>query len=94
MIVGLLRHLLLDDETSRSGHSYGVSNLTNTLCKATEAELARLPALDGAQHIRFEDKIIYLHFFILGCEWYVAEYDPREKIFLGFANLNNPEITK
>ena len=33
--------------------------------------------------------MIYEHFFIGGCDWYVAEYDPEDEIFFGFAILNN-----
>jgi hypothetical protein len=34
-----------------------------------------------------QDKLIYLHFFISGCDWYIAEYD-RKDLFRGFAILN------
>ena len=30
-----------------------------------------------------------MHFFIGGCDWYAAEYYPEEKLFFGFAILNN-----
>lgn len=32
--------------------------------------------------------MIHLHFFIAGCDWYIAEYD-GEDLFWGFAILNN-----
>jgi len=35
-----------------------------------------------------EEKQIYLHFFIGGCDWYIAEYD-GDDLFWGFAILNN-----
>jgi hypothetical protein len=35
-----------------------------------------------------KDKLIYLHFFIGGCDWYIAEYD-GEDLFWGYAILNN-----
>lgn len=31
---------------------------------------------------------IHLHFFIGGCDWYIAEYD-GEDLFFGYAILNN-----
>ena len=37
----------------------------------------------------WEDKIIYEHFFIGGCDWYAAEYSPDELIFFGYAILDN-----
>jgi hypothetical protein len=30
-----------------------------------------------------------MHFFLGGCDWYAAEYDPEDQIFFGFAILNN-----
>ena len=54
----------------------------------TKERLAKIPRLYGTEHIPLKDKLIHLHFFIGGCDWYVAEYD-REDIFFGFAILNN-----
>ena len=33
--------------------------------------------------------MIYEHFFLGGCDWYAAEYDPDERIFFGYAILND-----
>ena len=41
------------------------------------------------EKIAAENKIIYLHFFIGGCDWYVAEYSPNDRLFFGYAILNN-----
>ncbi len=30
-----------------------------------------------------------MHFFLGGCDWYVAEYDPNDRLFFGYAILNN-----
>jgi hypothetical protein len=49
--------------------------------------LLKIPRLYETENIRAQDKQIHLHFFIGGCDWYVAEYD-REDIFWGFAILN------
>ena len=35
-----------------------------------------------------KDKQIHLHFFIGGCDWYVAEFD-GEDLFWGYVILNN-----
>jgi len=35
-----------------------------------------------------KDKVIHLHFFIGGCDWYIAEYSPEEDLFWGYAILN------
>ena len=56
---------------------------------ATE-KLATLPRLYATEQVPLEEKIIHLHFFIGGCDWYLAEYD-GEDLFWGFANLNDPQ---
>ena len=50
--------------------------------------LAKIPKLYETEHTPLRDKLIYLHFFIGGCDWYIAEYDGVD-IFFGFAILNN-----
>ena len=50
--------------------------------------LAELPRLYETENIPLKDKLIHLHFFIAGCDWYIAEYD-GEDLFWGFAILNN-----
>jgi hypothetical protein len=56
--------------------------------KPSQQELALLPKLYATMHIPPKDKIIYMHFFIGGCDWYVAEYD-GDDLFFGFAILND-----
>ena len=57
--------------------------------KPSEEELAKLPAYRSTDSIDCENKIIHMHFFIGGCDWYIAEYEPTHRIFFGFANLND-----
>lgn len=57
----------------------------------TEKQLAKLPALYATENTPLAEKKIYMHFFIGGCDWWVAEYDPQERLFFGFANLNDPQ---
>ena len=54
----------------------------------TLEELARLPPLYASEDVSVKDKLIYEHFFIFACDWYVAEYDLKDQIFFGFAILN------
>lgn len=56
--------------------------------KPTEKQLAKIPALYSTEETPLKDKVIHMHFFLGGCDWYAAEYDPTEKIFFGFAILN------
>ena len=53
-----------------------------------QAELEQLPNLYDAEDVEAMDKIIFMHLFIGGCDWYIAEYDPNERLFFGFAILN------
>jgi len=54
----------------------------------TKERLAKIPKLYETEHTPLKDKIVYLHFFIGGCDWYIAEFDGKD-LFFGFAVLNN-----
>ena len=54
----------------------------------SKKRLAKIPRLYETEHVPLKDKLIHLHFFIGGCDWFVAEYD-GEDLFWGFAILNN-----
>ena len=49
--------------------------------------LSKIPKLYETEKTPARDKLMHLHFFITGCDWYIAEYD-GEDIFWGFAILN------
>jgi hypothetical protein len=53
----------------------------------TKERLSKIPKLYETENTQAREKLIPLHFFIAGCDWYVAEYD-GEDIFWGFAILN------
>jgi len=53
-----------------------------------QQRLETIPRLYETEDIPLKDKLIYLHCFIGGCDWYIAEYD-GEDLFWGFAILNN-----
>ena len=54
----------------------------------TKERLARLPKLYETENIPLREKLIHLHFFISGSDWYIAEFDGKD-LFFGFAILNN-----
>ncbi len=54
----------------------------------TAERLSKIPRLYETENTRIQDKLIHLHFFIGGCDWFIAEYD-GEDIFWGFAILNS-----
>jgi len=57
--------------------------------RPSDAELAKIPAFYSSEETPLKEKMIHMHFFIGGCDWYAAEYSPEEKCFFGFAILNN-----
>lgn len=50
--------------------------------------LAKIPRLYETEGTPLKDRLIYLHFFIGGCDWYITEYD-GDDLFWGYAILNN-----
>jgi hypothetical protein len=54
----------------------------------TKQRLTGLPKLYETEHIPLKEKLIFLHFFIGGSDWYVCEFDGND-LFFGFAILNN-----
>jgi hypothetical protein len=59
----------------------------------TEEQLAKLPSLYETEEIPLMDKLIHLHFFIGGSDWYIVEYD-GEDLFWGYVDLNDPEMAE
>jgi hypothetical protein len=54
----------------------------------SEERLSRIPRIKETEPIPLRDKLVHLHFFMGGCDWYVVEYD-GENLFFGYAILNN-----
>lgn len=54
----------------------------------TPEELHRLPRLYETEKTPWRSKLIYEHFFIGGCDWWAAEYDPANRLFFGYAMLH------
>lgn len=53
----------------------------------SDEALSRLPVLYSTESVPLEDKIIYEHFFLGSCDWYMAEYGLQDRIFFGYAKL-------
>jgi len=53
----------------------------------TEEDLKAMPGLYQTEHIPLKEKLIQMHFFMCGCDWYMIEFD-GEDLFFGFAILN------
>ena len=54
----------------------------------TEEELSKLPAFYSTEQTPLKEKVVHMHFFLGGCDWYACEYNPEEKNFFGFVILN------
>ena len=53
----------------------------------SQERLDRIPRLYETEGIPLKNKFIYLHLFIFGCDWFIAEYDGHD-LFFGYAILN------
>jgi hypothetical protein len=54
----------------------------------TKEQLAKLPRLYETENKPLKEKLIYLHFFIGGCDWFISEYD-GEDLFFGYVILGD-----
>ena len=57
----------------------------------SKERLTKIPILYETENIPLPDKVIYLHFFIAGSDWYIAEYD-SDDLFWGYAILNGDDV--
>ena len=55
--------------------------------KPDKQKLDSIPRIYETENVPLKNKLIHLHFFIGGCDWYIAEYD-GEDLFFGYAILN------
>ncbi len=54
----------------------------------SEKELRAMPPLYSSESVPLQDKIVRMHFFLGGCDWYAVEDSPEEHVFFGSAILN------
>lgn len=55
----------------------------------TPEHLAGFPEIESTDAIPLEQKVVRAHFFLGGSDWYAVEYDPDQRLFFGYAILNN-----
>ena len=55
----------------------------------TDNDLKGIPDFYETEKVPLKNKVIHMHFFLGGCDWYACEYSPEEQIFFGYAILNN-----
>ena len=54
----------------------------------TRERLSKLPRLYETENVPLKEKLVHLHFFIAGCDWYICETDGKDLMW-GFCILNN-----
>lgn len=64
----------------RRGHAF----ITKTLIQT-------IPPLYATEHVTLPDKQLHAHYFVGGCDWYVAEIDPDTGDAFGYADLGHGE---
>ena len=60
----------------------------------TKKQLEKLPVLYSQDNIKTRNQKIMMHFFIGNCDWWVTEYSPEDRIFFGFCNLGDPQMSE
>lgn len=56
----------------------------------SKQRLQQIPKLYETEGVELKNKLIHLHFFIGGSDWYIAEYD-GDDLFWGYAILNGDD---
>ena len=56
----------------------------------TKKQLDALPGLYDTEDISTDDKIVHMHFFIGGSDWWITEFDGKD-LFFGYARLSGME---
>jgi len=51
------------------------------------ALLARIPGLYETEATPLAEKVLCIHYFVAGCDWYVAELDHETGLAFGYADL-------
>lgn len=53
----------------------------------TDSQLFSIPGIYETEPVPLAEKLVHLHFFIGGCDWYIVEYD-GDDLFFGYTILN------
>lgn len=58
------------------------------------AASANIPALYGTEDVEAPAKVIQLHYFMGGCDWWLAELDPERWLAFGYVCLGDPQMAE
>ncbi len=53
-----------------------------------------MPALYGTEEVPLDERVIHLHYFVGRCDWWLVEYDPKERQAFGYACLGDPHMAE
>lgn len=53
----------------------------------TEEELSKVPLLYKTEGVPLPEKNVYFHFFCGNSDWWILEYDPKDRLFFGIAKI-------
>lgn len=62
------------------------------LDEPTEEELSKVPGLYKTEKIPLIEKDVYFHFFCWNSDWWILEYDPKDRLFFCIANIFEFEL--
>ena len=61
----------------------------------SKKRLNQMPSLYSTQDIPLQQKEVWLHFYIAGCDWWAVEFDHEGgDLFFGFANLGDATLAE
>jgi hypothetical protein len=60
----------------------------------TADELATIPNLYKTERTPLADKTVVLHYFVGPADWWVVEYDPKDRLAFGFCCLGDREMAE
>jgi hypothetical protein len=58
----------------------------------TEEELSKVPSLYATENIPLKERDVYFHFFCGNSDWWILEYDPKDRLFFGIAHIFEYEL--
>lgn len=58
----------------------------------TEEELNKVPKLYDTENIPLPERDVYFHFFCGNSDWWILEYDPKNRLFFGIAKIFECEL--
>jgi hypothetical protein len=57
------------------------------LHEPTEEELNKVPLLYKTDGTPLSERNVYFHFFCGNSDWWILEYDPKDRLFFGIAKI-------